>query len=93
MYDLRPLLRSANVPVTEEAVNKLNRYWEMLVDWNGRMDLTSVPPEEMAERHFLDSLLPLTKEELFPAGISLIDVGTGAVFPVLPWLSPGLIAG
>ncbi|MBR3740351.1 MAG: 16S rRNA (guanine(527)-N(7))-methyltransferase RsmG [Clostridia bacterium] len=83
MYDLRPLLRSANVPVTEEAVNKLNRYWEMLVDWNGRMDLTSVPPEEMAERHFLDSLLPLTKEELFPAGISLIDVGTGAGFPGL----------
>ena len=42
-----------------EAVRKLNRYWEMLIDWNGRMDLTSVPPQEMAERHFLDSLLPL----------------------------------
>ena len=83
MYDLAPLLQASGVPVTEEAIQKLNRYGDMLVDWNGRMDLTSVPLEEMAERHFLDSLLPLTKEALFPAGISLIDVGTGAGFPGL----------
>ncbi len=83
MYDLGPLLRSAGVPVTEEAVRNLNRYWEMLVDWNGRMDLTSVPPQDMPERHFLDSLLPLAREELLPAGCSLIDVGTGAGFPGL----------
>ncbi len=83
MYDLAPLLRSSETPVTEEAVQKLNRYLEMLIDWNGRMDLTSVPPEDMPEKHFLDSLLPLTKPELFPAGCSLIDVGTGAGFPGL----------
>ena len=40
MYDLGPLLLSSGVPVTEEAVAKLNRYLEMLIDWNGRMDLT-----------------------------------------------------
>ena len=83
MYDLGPLLQASGVPLTDEAVRKLNRYWEMLIDWNGRMDLTSVPPQEMAERHFLDSLLPLTQEGLFPAGCSLIDVGTGAGFPGL----------
>ena len=83
MYDLGPLLQASGVPLTDEAVRKLNRYWEMLIDWNGRMDLTSVPPQEMAERHFLDSLLPLTQEGLFPAACSLIDVGTGAGFPGL----------
>ena len=83
MYDLGPLLYTARVPVTEEAVNRLNRYWEMLAEWNGRMDLTSVPVQEMPQRHFLDSLLPLTRDELFPAGCSLIDVGTGAGFPGL----------
>ena len=83
MYDLGPLLQASGVPLTDEAVRKLNRYWEMLIDWNGRMDLTSVPPQEMAERHFLESLLPLTQEGLFPAGCSLIDVGTGAGFPGL----------
>ena len=83
MYDLAPLLQASGVPVTEEAIEELNRYWEMLIDWNGRMDLTSVPPQEMGEKHFLDSLLPLTQEGLFPAGCSLIDVGTGAGFPGL----------
>lgn len=83
MYDLGPLLQASGVPVKEEAIPKLNRYLGMLIDWNGRMDLTSVPTEEMPERHFLDSLLPLTQDGLFPAGCSLIDVGTGAGFPGL----------
>ncbi len=83
MYDLGPLLQASGVPAKEEAIQKLNLYLEMLIDWNGRMDLTSVPPQEMPERHFLDSLLPLTQEGLFPAGCSLIDVGTGAGFPGL----------
>ncbi|MBQ6960801.1 MAG: 16S rRNA (guanine(527)-N(7))-methyltransferase RsmG [Clostridia bacterium] len=83
MYDAGPLLRASGVPMTEDAIEKLNRYLEMLIDWNGRMDLTSVPPQDMAEKHFLDSLLPLTQEGLFPAECSLIDVGTGAGFPGL----------
>ena len=83
MYDLTSLLQASFVPVTEDAIQKLNRYGDMLMDWNGRMDLTSVPPQEMAEKHFLDSLLPLTQPGLFPKGCSLIDVGTGAGFPGL----------
>lgn len=83
MYDLTPLLQAAVMPVTADAVQKLNRYWAMLIDWNGRMDLTSVPPRDIGEKHFLDSLLPLTRPELFPAGCSLIDVGTGSGFPGL----------
>lgn len=83
MYDLTPLLQAAGVPVTADAVQKLNRYWAMLIDWNGRMDLTSVPPRDMGDKHFLDSLLPLTRPGLFPAGCSLIDVGTGSGFPGL----------
>ncbi len=83
MYDLGPLLQASGVPVTAEATKKLNLYWEMLIGWNGRMDLTSVAPQEMAEKHFLDSLLPLTQPGLFPAGCTMIDVGTGAGFPGL----------
>lgn len=83
MYDLAPLLRGSGVPAAEDTIHKLNRYWNTLVDWNGRMDLTSVPPRDMGEKHFLDSLLPLTQPGLFPAGCSLIDVGTGAGFPGL----------
>ena len=65
MYDLAPLLQTSGVPVTADVLPKLNRYWDMLIDWNGRMDLTSVPPQGMGEKHFLDSLLPLTSRSFF----------------------------
>ena len=56
----------------------------MLLDWNTRMDLTSVSADRMAARHFLDSLLPLKASGLIPEEGRLIDVGTGAGFPGLP---------
>jgi len=65
--------------------DKLERYFELLVEWNGKMDLTNVPPEEMAERHFADSLLPLTQlPGYFKKEGRLIDVGTGAGLPGMP---------
>lgn len=62
---------------------KMQAYYELLVEWNRRMDLTNVPPEEMPLRHFADSLRPLSHEVWFPKGCRLIDVGTGAGFPGL----------
>ena len=81
--EMEALLRQAGVPVEPDRVAALNVYLTMLADWNTRMDLTSVPDAEMARRHFLDSLLPLTRAEYFPQGVRLIDVGTGAGFPGL----------
>ena len=81
MPDLNALLRAAHIPVTEQAAASLNLYRDMLLDWNTRMDLTSVADEDMGARHFVDSLLPLTVDGLFPAGCRVIDVGTGAGFP------------
>ena len=83
MPDLKEALNKAGISLDAEAVSRLNRYHEMLLDWNTRMDLTSVTEQDMAARHFVDSLLPLTREELLPSGIRLIDVGTGAGFPGL----------
>ena len=83
MPDLREALNKAGISLDAEAVSRLNRYHEMLLDWNTRMDLTSVTERDMAARHFVDSLLPLTRPELFPSGIRMIDVGTGAGFPSL----------
>ncbi len=68
--------------VTEPQAEKLCRYYEMLMDWNSRMNLTAITgEEEVLKKHFADSLLPL---ELIPEGANLIDVGTGAGFPGLP---------
>ena len=68
--------------VTEPQAEKLCRYYEMLMDWNSRMNLTAITgEEEVLKKHFADSLLPL---ELIPEGANLIDVGTGAGVPGLP---------
>ncbi|MDO4543228.1 MAG: 16S rRNA (guanine(527)-N(7))-methyltransferase RsmG [Clostridia bacterium] len=59
-------------------------YYEMLIDWNQRMNLTSITDrDEVYKKHFFDSLaaLPLLKD-----GSDVIDVGTGAGFPGVPLL-------
>ena len=55
----------------------------MLLDWNQRMNLTSITaPKDIVVKHFLDSLTLTTVVSQFD-GLRLIDVGTGAGFPGL----------
>ena len=82
--DLKLILQNAGIALDEKACGQMEAYHALLLDWNARMDLTNVPEEEMAIRHYGDSLLPLAHAEWFPQGASLIDVGSGAGFPGLP---------
>lgn len=72
-----------------QAIDKIQKarfctYYEILTDWNQRVNLTSVTqPLEVVQKHFLDSLLPL-EWELIPSGARCIDVGSGAGFPGIP---------
>lgn len=55
-------------------------YFDMLVDWNTRFNLTAVTERDGVETvHFLDSLAGLDA-----MGETVLDVGTGAGFPALP---------
>lgn len=55
----------------------------MLLDWNQRMNLTSITaPDDIIVKHFLDSLTLTAVVSQFD-GLRLIDVGTGAGFPGL----------
>lgn len=72
------------VAVDAVAAEKLDRYAELLVQWNEKMNLTAITePTEIVVKHFVDSLtaLPLLPKK---EGVSLVDVGTGAGFPALP---------
>ena len=67
---------------SEEQANKFIKYYELLIEWNEKMNLTAITEErEVAEKHFADSLLPM---ELIPKNARCIDVGTGAGFPGIP---------
>ena len=73
-----------NIELTGTQLDLLDKYAELLVSYNEKVNLTAITsPEGIEDRHFADSLLPL---ELIPEGANLIDVGTGAGFPGVPLL-------
>lgn len=74
------------------AINRLQKYAELLVEWNKVMNLTAITDSaEILSKHFYDCLLMFKHFEI-PKGASLIDVGTGAGFPgmVLKAVRPDL---
>jgi 16S rRNA (guanine527-N7)-methyltransferase len=70
-------------PLTGAQAEQFARYAELLAEWNARMNLTRVPPEEVVPLHFLDSLASARAHD-FAGEPRLLDVGTGAGFPGLP---------
>ena len=81
--------RTLGLRLTEKQVAAFQRYYEELVAWNQRFNLTAITEYEQVQiRHFLDSLSILLAE---PLRLTLgrpesraIDVGTGAGFPGIP---------
>nr|WP_237726500.1 MULTISPECIES: 16S rRNA (guanine(527)-N(7))-methyltransferase RsmG [Corallococcus] len=61
---------------------KLQRLMAELLKWNAKVNLTAITaPEEVLEKHFLDSLAVLPEVK---GATSLLDLGAGAGFPGLP---------
>ncbi|MCX7911617.1 MAG: 16S rRNA (guanine(527)-N(7))-methyltransferase RsmG [Dehalococcoidales bacterium] len=73
--------------LTAEQLGKFRRYYEELVRWNEKINLTAITGyREVQTRHFLDSLT-VAPEIAMPGlgrGIRLIDIGTGAGLPGIP---------
>ena len=83
---IEQVLSKNDIILSKEAVEKLYGYHKLLCEKNKVMDLTNVPIQDIPLRHYVDSLLPLVQyKELFPNAISLIDVGTGAGLPGIPF--------
>jgi 16S rRNA (guanine527-N7)-methyltransferase len=71
----------------KEQVKKFSRYLELLVQWNQKINLTSLKaPQEIIIKHFLDSISCIKdiNKYINIEGISIIDVGAGAGFPGIP---------
>ena len=68
--------------INSEKRSLFERYFQMLVEYNARFNLTAITKqEEVYEKHFLDSILG---EALFPKNATVLEVGSGAGFPSLP---------
>ena len=77
-------LSELGLTITEEQIEKFDKYYEMLIETNKVMNLTSITEyDEVIIKHFIDSLLVVN---IFNINQSkkMIDVGTGAGFPGIP---------
>lgn len=78
-------LSEFKVTLSDKQKWQLQRYYELLVEWNEKMNLTGITKqEEVYLKHFYDSLLGFLMFEDIYNCKTLCDVGSGAGFPALP---------
>lgn len=72
-----------NIKLDNDKLSKLKRYYELLIEWNEKMNLTGITEKDQVYlKHFYDSLT-LNKIVDLNQNLSLVDIGTGAGFPGL----------
>ena len=74
-------VKKLEINITKNQMEQLNRYYELLVEENEKVNLTRiVEKEDVYLKHFYDSLT-LIKAYNLNKEVTLCDVGTGAGFP------------
>jgi len=73
--------KKIGINITEEQISLLDKFYNLLIEWNEKINLTTITDyEEVYLKHFYDSLT-LFKEVNLNEDITLCDVGSGAGFP------------
>lgn len=89
---IKEIFMENGIMITEEQEEMLQLYYEILVEWNEKMNLTAITEyKDVILKHFLDSALILKSEYFINREhASVLDIGTGAGFPgiVLAILCP-----
>ncbi len=76
--------KAIGIELSREQAEQFTRYYELLIEWNEKMNLTAITEQdEVIEKHFIDSLTCL-ETGVFKEGARVIDVGCGAGFPSMP---------
>ncbi len=77
-------LGEQGVELTPRQLEQFEKYYEILVEWNEKMNLTAITDKpEVYLKHFYDSLTAAFYYD-FTKPLSLCDVGAGAGFPSIP---------
>lgn len=85
-------IEKLGIHITENQLNQLEKFYELLISWNEKINLTRITKkEDVYLKHFYDSLTLIKTIDL-TQDVSLCDVGTGAGFPgvVLKIVFPNL---
>lgn len=78
-------LADLGYPLTEHQKKQYERYFELLVEWNEKINLTAITEkDEVYLKHFYDSIAPIVQSLIENRPIRLLDIGAGAGFPSLP---------
>lgn len=81
-YDL---LAEQNINLTEQQKMQFEHYFQLLVEWNEKINLTAITDkEEVYLKHFYDSVAPILQGLIPNETIKLLDIGAGAGFPSIP---------
>ena len=77
-------LKEKGIELTPEQLQQFNQYFELLVEWNEKMNLTAITDQPSVYlKHFYDSISMAFYVD-FSNGQSICDVGAGAGFPSIP---------
>ena len=78
-------LADLGYPLTDRQKEQYERYFELLVEWNEKINLTAITEkDEVYLKHFYDSIAPILQGLIENQPIRLLDIGAGAGFPSLP---------
>ena len=80
------ILAQKGIELTAQQLQQFEQYFELLVEWNQKMNLTAITEqEEVYFKHFYDSLMPLwLVPERLEGEVRIVDIGAGAGFPGIP---------
>ncbi|WP_367010078.1 16S rRNA (guanine(527)-N(7))-methyltransferase RsmG [Staphylococcus capitis subsp. urealyticus] len=77
-------LSEHGIELSETQKEQFQTYYQLLVEWNEKMNLTSITEEhDVYLKHFYDSITPSFYYD-FDEELSICDVGAGAGFPSIP---------
>lgn len=79
-------LMELGITASDEQINKLFKFYELLIEKNKVMNLTGITEiDEVIVKHFIDSVAIVKAIDTdFNKKIKVIDIGTGAGFPGIP---------
>lgn len=74
-------LEEMNIKITSKQLKQLDLYYELLVEWNDKINITTIiKKEDVYLKHFYDSLTLVKGIDLNKIN-TMCDVGTGGGFP------------